>query len=248
MINKDFDKGQHFLIDSKVIKKEIEIANISKKDKVIEIGAGEGILTFELVKKAGKVIAFEVDKRYSEKLNSFKKKNLRIIYDDALKYSWKGMKIVSNIPYVISEQIILKSIEDKVSEMVLIVGERLKEKLKEKNSKIGIIANLFYNINFIIKVEKKCFSPSPRVDSWMIRFERKKKFSEKEKRIIYILRGKGKLKNSLMSLLVREGKTKNQAREKIKNLGLHGGVLEKPIGSLTGRVLLRLRNILEKDF
>jgi 16S rRNA (adenine1518-N6/adenine1519-N6)-dimethyltransferase len=86
----DFDKGQHFLIDLNIIKKEVDVANISKKDKIIEIGAGEGNLTSELVKKAGKVLAFEIDKRYAIKLNFLEKnnKNLKVIYNNALHYSW----------------------------------------------------------------------------------------------------------------------------------------------------------------
>lgn len=245
----NLNKGQHFLIDYKVIEKEIEAAKISKQDKIIEIGAGEGNLTSELVKKAGEVIAFEIDKRYSEALNLLKDKNqnLKIIYDDALKHSWKDAKIVSNIPYFISEQVITKCIKDDVQEMVLIVGEKFKWKLNGKESKIGIIANLFYNIEFIEKVSNQYFFPIPRVESWMIRFERKKKFSKAEELLIYILKGEGKLKNSILHALVNSGKTKNQARGIIEKMGLHENVLEKPIGSITGRILLRLKEWVEKS-
>ena len=114
-LEQNLDKGQHFLRDLTIIKKEVSTANISKKDKIIEIGAGEGILTAELIKKAGEVLAFEIDKRYASKLNFLEKsnKNLKIIYDNALDYSWRGYtKIVSNIPYFLSEQIIDKAIEE----------------------------------------------------------------------------------------------------------------------------------------
>lgn len=163
-IKQDLDKGQHFLVDLTVVKKGVSIANISKKDKIIEIGAGNGNLTDELVKKAENVVAFEIDKRYAEKLNILEKnnKNLKVIYDNAFNYSWKDYtKIVSNIPYFISEQIINKAIKDKIPGMTLIVGEKFKEKLAKSQSKIGIISNLFYNIEFIMKVDKKCFSPPP---------------------------------------------------------------------------------------
>jgi 16S rRNA (adenine1518-N6/adenine1519-N6)-dimethyltransferase len=106
-IKRNLNIGQHFLINKKIIKKEIEESNISKRDSVIEIGAGEGILTEEIAKRAKEIIVFEVDKRYSKKLDLLVKKykNLKIIYDDAFNYSWKGCnKIVSNIPYFISEK------------------------------------------------------------------------------------------------------------------------------------------------
>jgi len=245
----NLNKGQHFLIDSKIIEKEIEVAQLSKRDKVIEIGAGEGNLTSELVKKAGEVIAFEVDKRYSEELDALKQNNsnLKVIYDDALEHSWKGSKIVANIPYFISEQVITKCIEEGIQEMVLIVGEKFKGKLEENESKVGIISNLFYNVEFIEKVGRECFSPVPRVDSWMIKFERKKKFSKAEELLIYILRGEGKLKNSILHALVNSGKTKNQARDIIAGMGLYKNVLEKPIGSITGKILLKLKEEFEKD-
>ena len=248
-IKRDFDKGQHFLVDLNIIKKEVDVAKISKKDKIIEIGAGEGNLTAELVKEAGEVLAFEIDKRYASKLNFLEKnnKNLKIIYDDALDHSWKGYtKIVSNIPYFISEQIINKAIEEGILEMTLIVGKRFKEKLASKQSKIGIISNLFYNIEFITKVDKKCFSPPPRVNSWLIKMSRKKEFSDTESLLISILKRKGKLKNAILYSFVERGKTKRESKKIIENMNLNSQSLEKPMSRLTGKLLIRLIKELKK--
>ncbi|MFH2018754.1 MAG: rRNA adenine dimethyltransferase family protein, partial [bacterium] len=55
--------GQNFLIDPEPIAKMIEAAEIKKKDTVVEIGPGFGVLTFALVEKAGKVVAFEIEKK-----------------------------------------------------------------------------------------------------------------------------------------------------------------------------------------
>src|SRR3989344_2026105 len=93
------EKEQHILIDNKILEKEIEISDITKKDNIIEIGAGPGNLTIELAKKANKVLAFEIDEKFKENLDNLKI-NIEIIYGNALNYSWKGYnKIVSNIPY-----------------------------------------------------------------------------------------------------------------------------------------------------
>jgi len=56
-----YKKDQHFLIDKQVLERIIEYGKLTKADTVLEIGAGYGNLTAKLAKKAGKVIAIEVD-------------------------------------------------------------------------------------------------------------------------------------------------------------------------------------------
>ena len=248
-VEKNLEKGQHFLKDKEIIEKEIALANLSKRDKVIEIGAGEGNLTKELVKKSGKVLVFEIDEKYSEKLEKLKENydNLEIIYDNAMDYSWKNYsKIVSNIPYFISEQLIKKSIEDEIFYIVVIVGEKFKEILEKKESKIGVISNLFYEIDFIQKIDKSCFLPPPRTNSWLIRLERKEKLSSKEAFLASVLRRKGKIKNALLYSLVERGKTKREARKIIEKKGFSKQVLEKSVSRITGRFLIKLAENFEK--
>lgn len=79
--------GQNFLKDRSVLKKIISAANLSVDDLVVEIGPGEGALTEELIKHAGKVIAIEIDKNLAKKLDSRWRGNdkVKIINDDILK-------------------------------------------------------------------------------------------------------------------------------------------------------------------
>ena len=242
-IERNLEKAQHFLKNREIIEKEVAIANLSKKDKVIEIGAGEGNLTEKLAKRAEKVLVFEIDKRYSKKLEKLRENydNLEIIYDNALNYSWKNYsKIVSNIPYFISEQLIKKSIEDGIYEIIIIVGERFKEILEKKESKIGILSNLFYNIDFVQKVDKNNFLPAPQTNSWLIKLKRKEKLSPKEAFLASILGKKGKIKNALLYSLVERGKTKREARKIIENMEFSKQVLEKPVSRITGKFLIKL--------
>ncbi len=247
-IKRNLNIGQHFLINKKIIKKEIEESNISKRDSVIEIGAGEGILTEEIAKRAKEIIVFEVDKRYSKKLDLLVKKykNLKIIYDDAFNYSWKGCnKIVSNIPYFISEKLIKNAIKEDIPEMVLIIGNKFKQKLEKKNSFSGFIGNLFYEINFILKVEKDSFEPPPKVDSWIVKFVKKEKFSEVEEIIFSILKKHGKIKNAIKYSFVEKGKTKRESKELIKKLKIYENILEKPTSRITFGFLVRLEKELK---
>ena len=226
---------------------EIKAANLFGKDKVIEIGAGTGVLTTELAKKSGKVLAFESDiqfKKYLEALKD-KNKNLEVIYENALDFSWEGYdKIVSNIPYTSSEPIILKAIKEETPFLVLIVSESFKEALLNEETKIGAICNLFYDIKPLLFVDKSCFSPSPKVDSWLIKLEKKDSKDSTTKILRSFFLKKGKIKNALTFSLVEQGKTKNQAREILKKMNIPEKILEKPIGKITGKFLKNLRSSL----
>ncbi len=80
------DLGQNFLIDKEVAKRLVDIANVTNKDVVLEIGAGKGFLSEEIAKRAGELIAIEIDESLIPKLkeNLFAFKNIKIITGDAL--------------------------------------------------------------------------------------------------------------------------------------------------------------------
>jgi len=244
----DLIKDQHMLIDTNVLKKEIEIADLDKKDKVLEIGAGSGALTEELVKHAGEVVAIEIDKDFKKDLEKIQEenKNLEVIYDNALEHDWKDYdKIVSNIPYSLSEPIIFKAIRDGVEELILIVGENFKEILSGKTSKIGIISDLFYKFQPIKLVKKESFNPQPKIDSWLIKLEKRDTGSQVDEVLKNIVLKEGKTKNAIIYSLVESGKTKNEAREIIDKMGINEQALEKPVQKVTGKFLLRLRENLK---
>lgn len=239
----NLEKDQHFLIDKNVLKKEIEISEISKKDKIIEIGAGTGVLTKELVKNAGSVLAFEIDEEFKKELEKLEKenKNLKVIFEDALKFDWNNYnKIVSNIPYSLSEPVIQKAIREGINEITLIVGENFKELLVSKESKIGIVADLFFDIEPIMEINKKSFNPPPRVDSWLVKLSRKEE-DKINKLLKKIILKNGKIKNAIIYSLVESGKTKNESRDLILKMNLDKNVLEKPVQKITGKFILRLK-------
>jgi len=242
------EKDQHLLKDKFVLSKEVGEAMLSKADKVIEIGAGTGILTERLAQKAGEVCAFEVDERFSESLDKIKERhsNLKIVYGNALDYSWKGYnKIVSNIPYTLSEAIIQKAIREKIEALVLIVSNQFKDSMLS-DTKFGIIANLFFEIELIMPVSRKAFFPSPKIESFMIKLKRKKPANKTEDILRGILLKEGKTKNALMYSLVKEGKTKNQAREIIEKMGIPENILGKSIKKASGKFILILKEDLNK--
>ncbi len=241
-MSQNLQKGQHFLTNPKIIQKEIEISDIKSTDKIIEIGAGEGALTKELAKLSNKILIFEIDKQYKDKLEPIKSKNLTIIYDNAIIFPWINYnKIIANIPYNLSEQILNKSIIEDISSLTLIVGEKFKIILENNKTKSGVLANIFYQINYIKKIDKKEFIPSPRVNSWLIKLTSREQ-NLKTQLIKSILQKNGKTKNAIIYSLVEQGKTKNEAKEIIKEINLSEKVLDKSVKKITTNTILKLYN------
>ena len=102
--------GQNFLIDGEVIDDIIEAANIQKEDTVVEIGAGLGFVTEQLVQCAKKVYAVELDSDVIEVLKKIPCDNLEILNQDILKTDisqfGSNLKVIANIPYYITSPIL----------------------------------------------------------------------------------------------------------------------------------------------
>ena len=181
--------GQNFLIDDDVINKIIEASQISKDDLVIEIGPGLGTLTSKLLENAGKVIAVELDKKMITILEERFKlyNNFVLLNEDILKVdlrklindnilNFKKVKIVANLPYYITTPIIMKLLEDRLNiESITVmvqkeVADRITAKPGEKLSgAITYSVDYYSKAEKIVFVDKKCFIPSPEVDSEVIR-------------------------------------------------------------------------------
>lgn len=185
--------GQNFLIDDKIIEKIMDSAEIKKNDLIIEIGPGLGTLTKELLKKAGKVIAIEIDKRMinilADRFSIYK--NLEIINEDVLKVDLdklikneikdgtiKKAKIVANLPYYITTPIIMKLLEEKINieSITVMVQKEVADRLCNTpgGKDTGAITYTVYYYSEplkIIKVPKEAFIPIPKVDSEVIKLK-----------------------------------------------------------------------------
>lgn len=238
-------KGQHILKNKEIIE-EVQKAEIVKTDKIIEIGAGPGNLTKEIAKKAKKVLVFEIDKNFERDLNAVKEENdnVEIFFGNAINFPWNGYnKIVANIPYYLSDQIIYKAIEyEEIKKIILVIGEKFKKSLLSKEKKSCVIASLFYKIKPIKKIDKEDFYPAPKTDSWLVKLERKKPSDKAEKILREVVKKRNKkIKNAIIDSFTEEGKTKRQAKEKVSELNLYENILEKPVSRITGRLILRLK-------
>lgn len=188
--------GQNFLISQEVVNKIVESSNISKEDLVIEIGPGLGTLTKELLEKAGKVIAIELDDKMLQILNDrfALYDNFELINNDVLKVdlgkiiekekkenNLKKAKVVANLPYYITTPIIMKLLEEKLdleSITVMIqkeVADRLAEIPGGKNTGAITYTVYFYaETEKILEVPNNSFIPEPEVTSEVIKLNIRK--------------------------------------------------------------------------
>jgi len=179
--------GQHFLRSSAAIKKIVAAGEISPDDTVLEIGPGRGILTEELLKYAGKVIAVEIDKDLYENLRvKFEKEielskldleNSDISLFDLSKLEPGPYKLVANIPYYLTGAILKKFLtgEPQPERMVLLLQKEVVERvlgrknpstpLRVKESILSISVKAYGQPATAGKVPARYFSPAPRVDS-----------------------------------------------------------------------------------
>jgi 16S rRNA (adenine1518-N6/adenine1519-N6)-dimethyltransferase len=172
--------GQVFLADSQVVKKQIEFAELSKKDIVLEIGPGLGVLTHGLAKQAGKVIAVEYDKILYSFLKSQVADNVELIQKDAIKLQFpKFNKLVANLPYQISSPIIFKLTEYDFNLAIIMLQVEFVNRLVAKPgskeySRLTVMSSYYFDIDLLAKVPSSSFHPVPKVDSAIIRLIPKK--------------------------------------------------------------------------
>ena len=175
--------GQNFLIDKNILKKIANIGNISKEDKVLEIGPGTGNLTEYLIKANPKTtIVIEKDYKLVKILEKKFKKKIEIINNDVLKlpesFYEDQFLIYGNLPYNISTQIFAYwclSEKIKFKKLILMfqkeVADRIIANVNTKNySRITILANWKFNIKKIFDIAPECFLPRPKIKSTLLEF------------------------------------------------------------------------------
>ncbi len=172
-------KGQNFLIDAKVVDKIMQAAALNSQDKVLEIGPGLGVLTEQLVKRAGKVAAIELDKQLAEylRLKFEQSNNLNLFEGDALRLLGAAInwlqgeyKVVANLPYQITSHLLRLLTEQTLrpKSMVVMVQAEVAERICSQPGQMSVLAVMmqYYGYGRIIAhVGKNSFWPQPQVDS-----------------------------------------------------------------------------------
>jgi len=234
--------GQNFLIDENVARREVDYANITKNDVVLEIGSGKGILTHLLAEKAKKVVAIEIDKKLFDDLQDKIPDNVELVHEDATDIDFNDLikfnKIVSNLPFEISSPITFKILDHDFDMAVLIYQKEFADRLIAKprtKDYSRLTVNTYYKAkcDLLEVVPKTCFNPQPKVDSSIVRIEKRNKppFSVIDEKHFFEL----------------TKKLFNNRRKKIKNIvGSNSNIsyLDNRVEELTPEQIGKLSNIL----
>ena len=182
--------GQNFLIDTHVLEKIVDAADIGKDDLVLEIGPGIGTVTQYLCEAARQVIAVEIDRKLikilKDTLSAYD--NVEVINEDILKVDiaalveekneGKPIKVVSNLPYYITTPIIMTLLEKRVpvTDMTLMMQEEVARRMQATpgNKDYGALslAVQYYSVPYIAAfVPQNCFMPRPNVGSAVLMFK-----------------------------------------------------------------------------
>lgn len=240
--------GQNFLIDANVIHKVLDRAEIDEDTAVIEVGPGIGSLTEQIAKRAGKVVAYEIDQRLVPVLNETLAPydNVTIINEDILKadvgtmieeelQTFKEIVVVANLPYYITTPILMNFLMQKLPidryyvMMQKEVGERISAEPSTKAyGSLSIAIDYYTDAKTVQNVPKAVFMPAPNVDSIIVEMKTRKEPKvtvEDEDKFFKLTRGafvqrrKTILNNYL--LLFEDGKThKLEINELLNDAGI----------------------------
>ena len=177
--------GQHFLKSASALQKILEAAHVENHETVFEIGPGTGILTDELLRTSGHVVAVEKDDRayallqekYATEISAGK---LDLIHGDILAIDREKIglidgqyAVVANIPYYITGAILESFLEyePRPNRMVLLVQKEVAERIVARSGKESILSvsvKAFGTPRIVAAVPRGAFVPPPTVDSAII--------------------------------------------------------------------------------
>ena len=183
--------GQNFLIDSNILEKIVDSAELTDQDCVLEIGPGIGTMTQYLAEQAREVIAVEIDKNLipilEETLGDYD--NVTVINEDILKVDinrivqerngGRPIKVVANLPYYITTPIIMALFEKHIplQSITIMVQKEVADRMQvgpgtKDYGALSLAVQYYSKPEIVARVPASCFMPRPNVDSTVIRLER----------------------------------------------------------------------------
>ncbi len=188
--NFNFQKrfGQNFLIDTHVLERIIEEAQITGEDFVLEIGPGIGTMTQYLCEAARKVVAVEIDRNLIPVLEDTLQEydNVEVINEDVLKLDLKALveeknqgrpiKVVANLPYYITTPIVMGLLEQHLplDSITIMVQKEVAQRMQatpggKEYGALSLAVQYYARAEIVANVPPNCFMPRPSVGSAVIR-------------------------------------------------------------------------------
>ena len=179
--------GQNFLVDDNIIERIIETLNPDKHDSLIEIGPGQGALTYKLLKRSGHLDVIEIDRDLAQEFSRRYEDeyNFTLHVADVLKFDFStltprdsGYRVIGNLPYNISTPLLFHLFackhlfNDMVFMLQLEVVNRLAASPGNKNyGRLSIMAQYHCEVEKLFQVPPTAFQPQPKVESAIVRLK-----------------------------------------------------------------------------
>jgi len=176
--------GQNFLRDRHVVDQIVAAAELHPGDRVLEIGPGLGVLTDRMLPLVSEVVVIEVDRDLAAAMRDRPAENLTVHEGDVLSLNWQSVlsappyKLVANLPYNISSQILFRILEhrQRLCRLILMfqkeVGDRLAARPGTKDYGIlSVFCQLWFDIRRVVLVPPGAFFPPPKVTSVVLSFD-----------------------------------------------------------------------------
>jgi 16S rRNA (adenine1518-N6/adenine1519-N6)-dimethyltransferase len=177
--------GQNFLADPNLLDAIIRDAAPSPADVLLEIGAGEGVLTTRLADAAAHVHTVEIDRGLQSALAPIvSRPNVSLHWGDAMKFDLASLEpaptaMVANLPYSVATPLILRTIEllPSLAKWTVMVQREIADRLRagpgsRTYGSPSVVAQLACEVELVRKVDPAVFRPRPRVDSAILRLRR----------------------------------------------------------------------------
>jgi 16S rRNA (adenine1518-N6/adenine1519-N6)-dimethyltransferase len=177
--------GQNFLADPNLLDAILRDAELSPGDVVLEVGAGEGVLTGRLAEAAAHVHAVELDRGLEEALAPLSgRPDVELHLGDAMKLDLAGLEprptaLVANLPYSIATPLLLRTIEELPSlrRWTAMVQREIADRLRaapgsRTYGSPSVLVQLACEVRLLRTVDPAVFRPRPRVESAILGLRR----------------------------------------------------------------------------
>ena len=175
--------GQSFLTSPAALQQIVDAAELSAEDTAVEVGPGLGVLTWELVRRAGRVVSVELDARLLARLRTefANATNLTLIEGDILRQDPAALapapyKLVANLPYQITSAALRHFLvpANRPSRAVVLVQWEVAERICAQPGDMSVLAHsiqIYAAPRILARVPAKSFEPVPAVDSAVLRLD-----------------------------------------------------------------------------
>jgi 16S rRNA (adenine1518-N6/adenine1519-N6)-dimethyltransferase len=174
--------GQHFLTDPRILGRIADVLEITKSDTVVEIGPGRGALTEQLLARAGRVVAIEIDRDLAGLLREKYSGDERVtivesdVLDVNLGDAAGGPYLVAgNVPYNITTPILFHALEFPRAERAVYLVQRevaervIAEPASENYGALSVNLQALASAELSFRVSAGAFTPPPKVESAVMR-------------------------------------------------------------------------------